>query len=135
MALAILKNTHQETIVKAAEAGTYAVDISTLANAGQAVVGTPAVNIAAVLWTGDVGSKIVLSRNGTVVLTMAGEAAAEFDFNCLGYVDTTENESDISIVITGSAQLFLTLRKVGGFATKIETAQFSVYDDTNAVGS
>jgi hypothetical protein len=31
--------------------------------------------------------------------------------------------------------LYLKLRKVSGYAPKVETAQFSVYDDTNTVGS
>ena len=133
----VLKLTHQEAVVKFAGAGTSALDLSAdLVATGQALDGaTQTVNVVAVTWTGETGSAVRVSRGGVEVLTLAGEAAAEMQFNEAGYVESENNTDDFAIAITGEAQVYITLRKVGGYATKIETAQFSVYDDTNAVGS
>ena len=140
IAKTILKKTHQEVVAKFQGAGTSAIaldDATDMIAAGQAleVGGTPTVNIVAVTWTGAVGSSITISRNSIPVLTLPGEGAASFDFNSQGYVDTINNQDDIDVVISGEAQLYLVLRKVAGYATKIETATFGALDDETAVGS
>jgi hypothetical protein len=53
-----------------------------------------------------------------------------------GFVDNIENASDITVTIAGAeAQCYLVLRKVSGYATKVETAVFGAYDDQTQVGS
>ena len=59
-----------------------------------------------------------------------------FDFEGQGFRDNTENSSDIVVAISGAeAHIYLTLRKVSGYATKVETAQFGSYDNPAVVGS
>ena len=54
----------------------------------------------------------------------------------MGFADTIQNTSDIVVTIAGAeAQLYLTLRKIGGYASKVETAVYGAYDDQTAVGS
>ena len=135
----ILRNTAQEAIVKiAGTAAAATIDLQTdILAASQALDGaTQTVNITALTWTGAVGSTITIARNGTTILTLAGEAAAELQFNEQGFVDTIENTSDISVTIAGGeAQCYLILRKASGYASKIETAQFGAYDNQSVVGS
>ena len=135
----ILKKTHQEAVVKVAgTADSATIDLAAdLLPSGQALDGeTQTVNITAVTWTGATGSLINISRGGANVLTLAGEAAAEFQFNESGFVDSVDNTGDITVTISGAeAQVYVILRKVGGYATKIETATFGAYDDETAVGS
>ena len=139
VAKTILKKTHQEACVKVAgTAASATIDLQTdILLSSQALDGaTQTVNIVGVSWTGAVGSTITVARNGVTILTLAGEAAAEFDFNACGYVDSVENTSDIVVTIAGAeAQVYLVLRKVGGYASKIETATFGAHDDETAVGS
>jgi hypothetical protein len=50
--------------------------------------------------------------------------------------DDTENASNIVVTISGGeAQLWLRLRKVDGYLSKIETPLFGEYDNTDVVGS
>lgn len=135
----ILRNTNQEAIVKiAGTAAAATIDLSAdIVAASQALDGaTQTVNITAVTWAGVAGSTISIARNSTNVLTLAGEAAAELQFNESGFVDTENNTSDIVVTIAGGeAQCYLILRKTGGYATKVETTVFGAYDNESQVGS
>ena len=51
-----------------------------------------------------------------------------------GFVDNLYAEKDIRITIDGPGHLMILLSKQG-WHSKIETAQFSVYDNTNVVGN
>lgn len=135
----VLKNTHNEAVVKiAGTAAAATIDLQTdILHANQALDGgTQTVNIVGAQWVGLAGSTITITRNGVNVITAPGEQPTNMMFEGEGYVDTIGNTSDIVVTIAGAeAQLYLTLRKVSGYATKIETAQFSVYDNTTLVGS
>jgi hypothetical protein len=79
---------------------------------------------------------VTITRNAVPVLALAPENSGKLILNDIGYVDTQENTSDIVVTISGAeAHVYLTLRKVGGYATKVETAQFSIYDDVTQVGA
>jgi hypothetical protein len=58
--------------------------------------------------------------------------AGHYDYT--GFSDRIYANKDIRITSDGPAHLIIKLRKEG-WASKIETAQFSIYDDINAVGS
>lgn len=139
IAKTILKKTHQEVVAKFQGAGTSSIALDSATDmlpSSQALDGaTQTVNVVGITWTGAVGSLITVSRNSLPVLTLPGEGAASFDFNAQGYVDTINNTYDIDVVISGEAQVYLVLRKVGGYATKIEPATFGAHDDETAVGS
>ena len=136
----ILKNTNQETIIKVSgTAAAATIDLATdILAATQALAGeTQTVNIAAVQWVGLAGSSITVTRNAVNVLTLPGGGADYLEFAAgSGFVESTENTSDITVTIAGAeAQCYIVLRKAGGFATKVETAVFGAYDDQTQVGS
>lgn len=136
----ILKNTNNETVVKiAGTADGATIDLSTdLVASTQATSGnTQTVNIAGVQWVGLPNSVITIARNSVSVLTLPGGGADYMEFAAgNGFVDNTEATSDIIVTIAGAeAQCYLILRKVGGYASKVETAVFGAYDDETAVGS
>ena len=136
----VLKNTNNETIVKiAGTAASATIDLQTdcLATT-QAISGaTQTFNIVGFQFTGLPSSTITITRNSVNVTTVAAEGHDDVEFAAgMGFADTTENTSDIVVTIAGAeAQLYLTLRKIGGYATKVETAVYGAYDDQTAVGS
>lgn len=134
----IIKNTNQEAIVKVGgTAGSATIDLQTdILAATQALDGaTQTVNIVATAQTGLLGSAITVTRNAVPVLAFAPENSGKLVLNDIGYVDTQENTSDIVVTVSGAeAHIYLTLRKVSGYASKVETATFSIYDDVTKVG-
>ena len=136
----ILKNTNNETVVKiAGTAASTTIDLQTdLVASTQALDGaTQTVNIAGVQWVGLSAATVTITRNSVNVLTLPGGGADYMEFAAgNGFVDTVENTSDIVVTIAGAeAQCYLVLRKVGGYATKVETAVFGAYDNQTTVGS
>ena len=136
----VLKNTNQETIIKVAgTAASSTIDLQTDCLAStQAISGaTQTANIVACKWCGLNNSTITITRNSVNILTLNGADAGDLDFSAgYGFVDSIENTSDVVVTVAGAeAQIYLTLRKVGGYATKVETAVFGAYDDQTAVGS
>ena len=136
----ILKNTNNETVVKiAGTAASTTIDLQTdLLASTQALDGaTQTVNIAGVQWVGLSAATVTITRNSVNVLTLPGGGADYMEFAAgNGFVDTVENTSDIVVTIAGAeAQCYLVLRKVGGYATKVETALFGAYDNQTTVGS
>jgi hypothetical protein len=137
----ILRMTETVAVVKVAGAGgTATIDLQTdLVDNNQAVSGaTQTVTITGIRWSGDASNTITIDRNSTRVLTLPTDAAdyIAFDGQELPPENTAAtNDIVITQVGTGNIELYLKLRKVSGYAPKVETAQFSVYDDTNTVGS
>lgn len=95
------------------------------------------VNIAGFQFTGLASSTIAIARNSVNVTTIAAEGHDSVEFTAgNGYAETTNNTHDIVVTIAGAeAQLYLTLRKVGGYNTKVEPATYGSYDNESAVGS
>jgi hypothetical protein len=136
----ILKNTNQESVVKVAgTAAASTIDLSVDLLAGsQALDGaTQRVNIAGVQWVGLANATITITRNSVNILTLPGGGADYIEFAAgSGFVDNIENASDIVVTIAGAeAQCYLTLRKVSGYATKVENATYGAYDDETRVGA
>ena len=137
----ILKMTETEVVVKVAgAAGSTTIDLQTdLVDANQTTSGaTQTVTITGVRWSGDAANVIAVDRNSTRVLTLPTEQADYIAFDGQELPpENTAATNDIVVTQTGTGQveLYLKLRKVSGYAPKVETAQFSVYDDTNTVGS
>jgi len=135
----ILKNTHQEAVVKVAgTAATGIIDISTLVSTGQALEagGTPTVSLIGYHVNALTSASITVSRDSVKIATIPGPNVDTVQFNNMGFVDNIEDDQDISVAIAGAeAQIYLILRKTGGYATKIEPATFGAHDDETAVGS
>ena len=136
MAVTVLKNTNQEAVVKVSGAGTGTINLTTdLTNAQQSVSGTPTVNIVTANWVGAPNSTIVISRGATVIMSIPADAPQLLDFTGQGYCDTIANTSNISVVVTGEAAIYLTLRKVAGWIPFAESAVYGAYDDPTRVGA
>ena len=138
MAKTILKKTESKVAVKLYGADlneTVALATDCLAGTEALTVGgTPTVNILSMHWTGAADAEATITRNGVVIATLRAEAANTLTFIDSDFTDRINNTSNIVVTSTGVMQLLLLLRKVTGYSSKIETAQFSVYDDITKVG-
>ena len=132
----VLKLNDTEAVVRvhgSDDAGT--IDISTLIPATQALDGaTQTVNINRIEWAGTAASTVTIERGSSTVLVVDSTGSDSLEF-AAGFAETTGNTDDITVTTTGTVTVWLTLRKVSGYANKIETAQFGSYDDETAVGS
>jgi hypothetical protein len=136
----ILKNTNQEAVVKVAgTAAAATIDLSAdLLAASQSLDGdTQTVNIAGLVWTGATDGIIQITRNSVVVATLQSNAAGGLDFTGQMMIpETINNTSDIVVTISGAqAECWIRLRKVSGYATKVEYATYGSYDDETRVGA
>lgn len=137
MAKTILKNTNQETVVKITGIGTETIDLQTdILAATQALDGaTQTVNIVTLEYTGLPTSNVTIVR-GTTTVTSLDTTGHDLFAMAAGWSETTANTDDIAVTIaTANAQVYLTLRKVGGYATKVENATYGIYDDPTRVGA
>lgn len=136
-----LKVSHQDCVAKVAgNAGTVTIGLATdlLYSAGQELDGsTQTVNITGVGWTGTNDCVISVIRNGTVVMTLPSTGSNYLDFdNSQLTPETTNNTHDISVSIAGTqGEIWLRLKKVGGYAPKTEMSSFGAYDNPTVVGS
>lgn len=140
VAKTVLKNTNQESVVKVAgTAASTTIDLQTdILASSQALDGaTQTVNIVGCQWVGLPNATITITRNSVNILTLPGGGADYIEFAAgNGFVDNIESTSDIAVTIAGAeAQVYLILRKVSGYATKVETATYGAYDNQSVVGS
>lgn len=135
----IIKRTHQEAIVKVGGTdGNATINISTdLLSHNQQLSGdTVRVDIVGCMTTGMLGNGITVTRNNVPVLAFAGENSTIFDFEGQGFRDETQNDKNIVVTISGAeGHVYLTLRKVAGFNSTVETGRFGSYDDLTQVGA
>lgn len=140
MTITTLKNTNQETVIhfasSLAESGT--ITIANLTATSQARnADTPAVNIVKWQITGELDSKVTIVRNSKNVIACAPENAPYAELNAWGIPLTNDNTFDI-VITNGAAKDvtgILVLRKVAGWATKVEDATYGAYDDPTRVGA
>ena len=141
MALTVVRNTNQETIVhfqsSAIETGTIA--LNTLAAATQALTagGTPTVNIVRFVTTGEDTASVTVLRNSKVLIAAAPENAPLLDLTSMGISEAQYNTYDVVISNNVAKQVtgYITLRKVSGWSTKVETSTYGAYDDPTRVGA
>lgn len=135
----IIKNTHQEVVVKVeGTAATSTVNLATLSSVNQVLDGaTQTVNIIGVTWTGDSAGLININRNGINIMTLISSQPGFLDFSGQNMVpDTIQNTQNIDVVVSGGvAQIWIRLRKIGGYKPTVELAQFGAYDNPAVAGS
>lgn len=137
----ILKNTNQETIVKVAGtagSATITLDTDLVATTQEVIEGaSPQVVIAGFQWSGATNGEIQISRNEVIIATLQTTAAGALEMNGQMMIpDNVESLSDIVVTISGAqAEVWIRLKKIAGYATKVETVQFGSYDDPTQVGS
>lgn len=140
--------TDSEAVVKISGSDLVAsvINISTdILAANQIVYPTsgavPVANIIGFQWCGEPGAIYRVNRNSKRVVTLLADNGNFMDFVELFPSENTENTSDISVTIANAAgtavqgELWIRIRKVSGYASKIETAVYGVYDNLTAVGS
>lgn len=136
----ILKLSESEVVVKVAgNGGSATIDLQTdLLCATQALEATQTVTITGVRLSGELSNTVTITRNSTRILTLPTDTADYIAFD--GQEMPPENTAatyDIVVdqVGTGYVELYVKMRKVSGYAPKIETAAFGPYDNVNVVGS
>jgi hypothetical protein len=137
----IIRMAETETVVKVSgDGGTATIDLQTdLLDSNQSLAGaTQTVTMTAVRWGGELSNVLTLTRNSVRILTLPTDASDTMLFD--GQEMPPENVNathDIVVAQTGTGyvELYLKLRKVSGYAPKIETAQFGSKDDETVVGS
>jgi hypothetical protein len=109
--------------------------------ATQVVVGTPIVNIIGAQWAGEAGAIYKVNRGGTRVVSLLADNGNFMDFVELFPAEPTNNTQDISVTIVNASaaavqgEVWLRLRKVDGYAGKIETTLYGIYDNVLVTGS
>jgi hypothetical protein len=137
----VIRNTHQETVVKVAgTSGSATIDLQTDIVAPNQVLdgATQTATIVGVGVTGLLGSAITITRNGVNIMTFAGENSNYIDFGGQALPpESSQSSSDIVVTIAGAeAQCWLKLRKTSGYkSTSGEYQQYGAYEDETRVGA
>ena len=143
MNLTIVRNTNQETIYhfEATTNESATITLTNLTADTQALTagGTPRVNIVRFVATGVDGSAMLISRSGgKAIINCAPENAPVLDLTSMGISDGQSNAENIVVASTVASKPvsgYITLRKIQGWDTKVETATYGSYDNVTAVGS
>ena len=141
MAINLLKLTHKEAIFKFSHDSDETITLTDLACTGQEIDGESdqVVNIVSANWVGAPGSTIVVTRGtgetAEVVWSIPADQPQNMNFEGEGYVDTTGNNKDLYVSITGEAAIYMTLRKESGYLTQVETEKYGAYDDETRIGA
>ena len=142
VAKTFLKISDSEAVIKitgvAADSATITLGTDLLHGTSQVVDGViaPTVDITGMAWTGAVNGVIQIVRNSVVITTLQAGAAGYLEFTGQYMTpDTTNNTDDIVVNITGGqSELWLRVRKVAGYKSKIEDGWYGSYDDPTIIG-
>ena len=134
-----LRNVNQETIIKFT-GGSGDTGTITIANltAGTQVrnAASPVVNIIRIMASGLTNSNLTIARNAVNVFQGSPGAAIDFDLTTNGFSDSVNNTYNLDFTIgTAAVTGYITLRKLAGWDTKVETAVYGAYDDETRVGA
>lgn len=136
-----IRNTNQEIVIhfEAPSNESANITIADLAASSQERNSdTPKVNIVRFVCTGELGSSVKVSRGVKTIISAAPENAPILDLPSMGISDGINNTADITIAqgtAGKSISGYITLRKVQGWSTKVETATYGAYDDVTRVGA
>ena len=136
-----LKLTHKEAIYKFSHDSDESVILADIVCTGQEIDegSDQVVNIVSANWVGAPNSTIVVTRgtgeDAEVIWSIPADQPQNMDFAGEGYVDTTGNNKDLYVSITGEAAIYMTLRKESGYLTQVETEKYGVYDDETRIGA
>ena len=138
MAKYVLTKTPTWSGVKCSGAGTYTFTLATdlLDATREALDGaTQTVNIQEVQLSGAAASNVNITRNAVSILDADPSQGVALNFSQSGFIESVNNTFDIVVTITGNAQIWMKLRKVSGYKSKIEPEQFGSYDNPAVSGS
>ena len=132
MSKRVIKLTNTLSVVKVWGTGT--TDTITLAtdllSSAEIVSGTPKINISHVTWGVSPGAsdQVTVTRNSVPVFNLYQNGQFDLSGNG-GWAEDTENTSNIVVTFVGTGFIYLTLRKAGGFKSKVEPEYFGQYDN------
>lgn len=134
-----LRNTNQETIIKFTGAATDTGTI-TIANLGATTqarnADAPKVNMVRIIASGLTNSNLTITRGGVAIFQGSPGAVIELEFISNGFSDSVNNTSDLVFTIgTAAVTGYISLRKLAGWDTTVETATYGAYDNVTVVGS
>ena len=140
MTFTTVKNTNNEVVIHFAssDAETGTITIANLTASTQARNSDdPQVNIVKFMCTGELGSKVIVSRNSKIVIVTSPENDINFEFNSVGIPVSNDNTYNIDVIngVAKDVSGWLVLHKIKGWSTKIEPATFGSYDNESVVGS
>jgi hypothetical protein len=136
-----IRNTNQETIVHfeadGAVSGTISLNGDLTASTQERNSDDPLVNIVRFVTTGELGSLVVVSRDGKNIIACAPENAPFLDLTSMGISDGTQHDQDIVIANVNETAVsgYITLRKLQGWSTFVENETYGAYDDPTRVGA
>lgn len=137
----VLKASEAEAVVKVtgvnADTATITLDTDLLASSQEATSGDQTVYITGMQWTGVVAGVATVKRNNVIVATLNAGASGALEMTGQMMIpDTTNATSDIVVEITGGqTEVWLRLKKVDGYRSKVEYGRYGSYDDTTAIGA
>lgn len=136
----VLKLTERDAVVKVAgTTGSATIGLQTdLKDTGETLPeGVPQkVSIIGVQWTGTTDGIATIVRNGVTIMTLNCGAAGALEMNGQMMIpDSIQDDADIVVNVTATAELWIRLRKVSGYRSPIEPSEFGQYDNPNVVGS
>lgn len=97
----------------------------------------PQVVITGMTWTGELGATLNIDRGTARIASLQSQTTTQYDFSGQGFMpDNVEADKNIVCTIgaTGHFELWLKLRKISGYSTRIEYQTFGAYDNPNKVG-
>jgi len=136
-----IRNTNQETIIHFETVGVFSGTIDIAADLTAATQArnsdAPLVNIVRFVTTGELGSLVIVSRNGKNIIACAPENAPLLDLTSMGISDGTQHDKNIVIASVNDKAVsgYITLRKLQGWSTKVENEAYGAYDDPTRVGA
>lgn len=135
MAKSVLKLTETLAVVKVTGAGQTVIDLATdllLSKEELDEDNDPKVGISFVQWSTSTG--VTITRGGVEVMALSTNPGVLDLSGNGGFADYTEESENITVNIEGAGVCFLTLRKAGGYLSKIEEWKFGQYDNPDEVG-
>ena len=134
MPKANLKLTEQTAVVKVTGTTAETIALNTdILDPRQEVTGTARANIVSITWVTQGNTTIV--RGGTNIMTLPAGVGQINLMDYLGAVDNVNNNSNIVVTIATGGSVYIQLRKVDGYSSKIEDYRFGQYDNPNVVGA
>lgn len=127
----VLKKTSHDAVVRVtatAGADTATIALTSLAATNE-TTGTPAVHIARVYHAQTGDATVNVTRDSVLVGSFVGYGDVE------NWAITDQEAEDLDITFGSAGMIILHLKKVGGYNSPIEYAEFGAYDDPAAVGS
>lgn len=139
----ILRKSQGQVLAKvtgvAGETATIALATDLLATNETVAVGdVPNVNVNGFVWCGDIAGQINVTRGGQSIANFSAGNPGQIAFEQAFGTDNVNATSDIVVTFTGGTtpcQVWISLRKVGGYTQTFEPAQFGGYDNPAVAGS